>query len=255
LGERRQFTVLSQGGTDATGQLLDDLGLRGAAYTGYRDTGVDRRTQACVEHGRFQEDLTVGDGNHVGRNERGNVTRLGFDDRQSGQRASLAGYGTVGELLDVFLGNAGSALQQTAVEIEHVARVGFASRRTTQQQGNLAISHSLLGQIVIHDQRVFTAVAEVLTHGAASVGRQVLQGGGFGSGGRNNDGVGQCTVLFELAHHVGNGRLLLTDRYVHALNAAVFLVDDGVDGQSGLTDLTVTDDQLTLATANRNHGV
>src|SRR5690606_10340170 len=45
------------------------------------------------------------------------------------------------------------------------------------------------------------------------------------------------------------------DGHIDALNAAVFLVDDGVDGQSGLTDLTVTDDQLALATANRNHGV
>ena len=35
-------------------------------------------------------------------------------------------------------------LQQTAVEIEHVTRVGFTARRTAQQQGNLTISHGLL---------------------------------------------------------------------------------------------------------------
>src|SRR5690606_27234378 len=50
-------------------------------------------------------------------------------------------------------------------------------------------------------------------------------------------------------------RLLLTDGNVDTLNAFAFLVDDGVDGQSGFTGLTVTDDQLTLATANRYHGV
>ena len=33
------------------------------------------------------------------------------------------------------------------------------------------------------------------------------------------------------------------------------LVDDGVDRHSGLACLTVADDQLTLASANRNHGV
>ncbi len=255
LRERSQFTVLSQSGTDTTRQLLDDLGLSSTTNTGYRDTGVDGRTDTCVEHGRFQEDLTVGDGNHVGRNERGNVARLGFDDRQSGQRAGLASYGTVGELLDILFGNARRTLQQTAVEIEHVARIGFTSRRTTQQQGDLAVCHGLLGQIVIHDQRVFTAVAEVLAHGATSVRRQVLQGSGFGGGRSNNDGVVQRAVLFQLANHVGDGRLLLTNGNVNAADAAVLLVDDGVDGQGGLADLTVADDQLTLATAYRDHGV
>src|SRR3989344_4241789 len=59
----------------------------------------------------------------------------------------------------------------------------------------------------------------------------------------------------ELANHVGDGRLFLTDGYVDAENAAVLLVDDRVDRQSGFTDLTVTDDQLTLATADRDHGI
>ncbi|MNQ69119.1 hypothetical protein D3C85_836990 [compost metagenome] len=113
----------------------------------------------------------------------------------------------------------------------------------------------MLGQIVIDDQRVFAAVAEVLAHGATGVGGDELQRSGFGSGSGNDDGVSQGAVFFQLAHHVGDGRLLLTDCHVDALNAAVLLVDDGVDGQSGFTDLTVTDDQLALATANRDHGV
>src|SRR5690606_29210784 len=84
---------------------------------------------------------------------------------------------------------------------------------------------------------------------------QELQGSGFRSRGGNHDGVGQGAGFFQLAHHVGDGRLLLTDSHVDAADAAVFLVDDGVDCQGSLTDLTVTDDQLALATADRNHGV
>ena len=141
------------------------------------------------------------------------------------------------------------------MEIEHVAWVSFTAWRTAQQQGNLAVSHCLLGQIVINDQRVFTAVAEVFAHGATGVRCNELQRSGFGSGSRDHDGVSQRAVFFQLAHHVGDGRLFLTNSYVDALNAAVLLVDDGVDGQSGFTDLTVTDDQLTLATANRDHGI
>src|SRR5690606_19985977 len=128
-----------------------------------------------------------------------------------------------------------------AVEIEHVARVSFAARRTAQQQGDLAIGHSLLGQVVIDDQGVFTAITEVFAHGATRVGCEELQSSGFGSRSSDHDGVGQRAVFFQLAYHVGNGRLLLTNGNVDTLNAAVLLVDDGVDGQSGLTDLTVTD--------------
>ena len=141
------------------------------------------------------------------------------------------------------------------MEIEHVARVGFTAWRTAQQQGDLTVGNGLLGQIVIHDQGIFTAVTEVFTHGAAGVRRQVLQGSGFGSRGCYHDGVGQGASFFQLAYHVGDGRLLLTNGDVDAADAAVFLVDDGVDGQSSLTDLTVTDDQLALATAYRDHGI
>jgi hypothetical protein len=63
------------------------------------------------------------------------------------------------------------------VQIEHVAGIGFAARRTAQQQRDLAIGDGLLGQIVINDQGVFAVVHEVLAHGAAGVGRQVLHRG------------------------------------------------------------------------------
>src|SRR5690606_2239312 len=255
LGKGGKLTVLGQCGTDTTGQLLDDLGLRRTTYPGYRHTGVDRRTDTGVEQVGLQEDLTVGDGDHVGRNEGGYVTGLGLDDRQRGQGTGLALHFPVGELLDVLLGNAGSALQQTAVQIEDVTGVGFAARRTTQQQGDLTVGNGLLGQVVEHDQRVFATVAEVFAHGATGVGCQELQGSRFGSGGGNDDGVGQSAMLFQLAHHVGDGGLLLAHRNVDTLDATVFLVDDRVDRHGGLADLAVADDQLTLATADRDHRV
>src|SRR5690606_24589782 len=113
LSEGRQFTVLSQSQTDTTAQFLDDLGLRSATHTGYRDTRVHRRTDTGVEQVGFQEDLTVGNGNYVGRNERRYVTTLGFNDRQSGQRTGLAFHFTVGHLFYVVSVYAASALQQT----------------------------------------------------------------------------------------------------------------------------------------------
>src|SRR5690606_34250529 len=119
-------------------------------------------------------------------------------------------------------------LQQTGVEIEHVAWVRFTAWWTAQQQGNLAVSHCLLGQIVINDQRVFTAVAEVFAHGATGVRSQELQRWRFGSTGSHDDRVSQSAVLFQFANYVGDGRLLLTNCYVDAEDSAVFLVDDRV---------------------------
>ncbi len=113
----------------------------------------------------------------------------------------------------------------------------------------------MLGEIVINDQGVFAAVTEVLAHGAAGERGQELHGSRIGSGGRHDHGVFHGAVLFQLAHHVGDGGLLLTDGHVDTLNAGVFLVNDGVHRHGGLTDLAVADDQLTLATADRGHGV
>ncbi len=78
LRERSQFTILCQRGTDTTGQFLDDLGPSSTTNTGYGDTRVNRRTNTRVKQVGFQEDLTISNGNYVGRNERRNVTRPGF---------------------------------------------------------------------------------------------------------------------------------------------------------------------------------
>src|SRR6185312_13801337 len=69
--------------------------------------------------------------------------------------------------------------------------------------------------------------------------------------------------VFESALDARDGRALLADRDVDAANLLVriaglpvgLLVDDRVDGDGRLTGLTVTDDQLALASADRDHGI
>ena len=242
-------------GPDTARQLLDDLGLRSTTDSRHRDTGVDRGTDTGVEEVGLEEDLTVGNRDDVGRHEGRHVAGLGLDDRQGGQRPGLAFHSPVGELLDVLLVDAGSALKQTRVEIENVAGIGFAARRAAQQQRNLTVGNRLFGQIVIDDQRVFTAIAEVFAHRAARVGSDVLHGRRFGRGGSHDDGVGHCAGFFELANDVGHGGGFLADRDIDAEDALALLIDDGVDCDRGLAGLAVADDQLTLAAADRDHGV
>ena len=141
------------------------------------------------------------------------------------------------------------------MQIEDVTGIGFTTRRTTQQQRDLAVGPGLLGQIVVDDQRVFAAVTEVFAHGTAGVSGDVLHGGRFRSRGGHDDGVGEGAVLFQLAHHVGNRALLLADGDIDAFDAAALLIDDRVDGQCGFAGLAIADDQLTLTATDRDHGV
>ena len=141
------------------------------------------------------------------------------------------------------------------MQVEDVSREGFAARRATKQQGDLAVRNGLLGEVVVDDQGVLAAVAEPLTHGAAGIRCDELHGRRRGGRGRHDDGVIHRIVLFELAHNVCDRRHLLADGHVDAGEVLAFLVDDRVDGDRGLADLLVADDQFALATTNRDHRV
>ena len=157
----------------------------------------------------------------------------------------------------------GRALQQARVQIEHVARIGFAARRAAQQQAHLAIGDGLLGQVVVDDQRVHAVVAEPLAHRAAGEGRQELQRRRLGGGGGDNDGVIERAALLERVDDLRHGRALLTDGDVDAVELGrlvaggvnLLLVQDGVDRHGGLAGLAVADDQLALAATDRGQAV
>ena len=141
------------------------------------------------------------------------------------------------------------------MQIEHVAGVSFTTGRTAQQQGDLTIRPGLLGQVIVNDQRVFAAIAEVFAHGATGVRCQELHRGGVGGGSGNDDGVAHRAVFFQFAYYVGNGRSLLADRNVDTGHVLTFLIDDGVNRNSCLAGLTVANDQFALTAADRHHGV
>ncbi len=147
------------------------------------------------------------------------------------------------------------ALQQARVQIEDVARVRLAARRTPQQQGDFAVRLRVLRQVVVDAQRMAAAVAEKLAHRACGIRSDVQQRRGIGGAGRDDDAVAERVGLFEDAHHLRDRRLLLADRVVDADDVLVALIDDGVDGHRGLAGLPVADDQLALAAADRHHRV
>ncbi len=149
------------------------------------------------------------------------------------------------------------------MQVEHVAGIGFAARRTTQQQRHLAIGDGLLGQIVIDDDGVHAIVAEEFAHGDAGVGRKILERRGFRCGRGDDDRIVHRAIFFELLDDLRDGRALLADGDIDAVELLALivarvdalLVDEGVDRDGGLAGLTVADDQLALATADGDEGV
>lgn len=172
LGESSDLTVLGKLKLHGAGDLLHSTGLGGRADTGHGQTDVDGGADTLVEQFSFQENLTVSDGNDVGRNvsrhvsslkERVNIVNnssnednssyLGLNNWESSQRATTV----------VFV-HLGSTFKQTRVEVEDVTRVGLTTRGTAKQKRHLTVGDGLLGQIVVDDQGVLAVVAEVFTY-------------------------------------------------------------------------------------------
>ena len=123
LGEGGQLPELGKVEAKGSGDLLHRLDLGVATDPGHRDTGVDGRTDALIEEVGLQEALAVGDRDDIGRDVGRNVVGLRFDHREAGQGAAAE---LIGEL--------GAPLEKAAVQVEDVARICLAARRTPQKQ-------------------------------------------------------------------------------------------------------------------------
>ena len=255
LSKRLEFAVRREVQTERTGHFLHRLDLGRTTHTGHGDTHVHCGSNTSREEFGLQVDLTVGDRNHVGGDVGRHVTFLGFDDGQRGQRTGT-----------VLVRKLGRPFEQPAVQIEHVTGIGFTTWRTTEQQGELAIRHGLLGQVVINHQRVLGQLAffalphEVFGHGTTGIWRDVLHGSRGRRRSRDHDGVVHRTGLLEVFHHRGHGGFFLTHRHVDADHGVIgapvlLLVDDGVKADRSLSGLPVTNDEFPLAPADWNHGV
>ena len=253
LGERGQAPVLGEIQLQRRRDLLHRLRLRRGAHPGHRDADVQRGPLAGVEQVGLEEDLAVGDRDHVRRDVGRHVAGLRLDDRQRGQRAAA-----------VLLVEPGGALQEPGVEVEDVAGVRLAAGRAAQQQGHLAIRPGVLGEVVVDAQGVLdealaldldAVLHDLFAHRHAGIGGEVLERGRFLGTGDDDDRVLHRAVRLEHGDGLGDRRELLADRDVDADEALALLVDDRVDRDGRLARLAVADDQLALAAADRDQRV
>ena len=163
-GEGLEVAELGQVELQRAGHRAHGPDLGRATHAGHRDAHVDGRAHTGLEEVVLEVDLAVGDRDDVGGDVGRHVAGLGLDDRQRRERAGAA--------LVVQLGG---PLEQPAVEVEDVARVGLAAGRAAQQQRDLAVGLGLLRQVVVDDEGVLAVLHPVLAHGAAAVGGEVLE--------------------------------------------------------------------------------
>ena len=81
----------------------------------------------------LQEDLSVCNGNNVGRDIRGNVSCLCLNNRKSSQGTAA-----------VCLVQSCCTLQKSGMEIENISRICLTSRWTTDQQGKCTVGNCML---------------------------------------------------------------------------------------------------------------
>jgi len=111
----------------------------------------------------------------------------------------------------MFFVHARRPFEEAAVEIEDIARVGFAAGRAFQDKRDLAVGDRMFGKIVVNNQRIATAVHEPFADGAARKGGEVLVGGGVGGGSHHDHRVGHRAMFFEHADDARNIGLFLAD--------------------------------------------
>ncbi len=247
LGEGGDLSVLGQLELEGTGELLHGLDLGGGTDTGHGETDVDGRADTLMEELSLKEDLAVSDGDHIGGDVGRHITGLGLDDGEGGKGASA-----------VVLVHLGCALKKTGMEVEDITGVSLTTGGSSEEEGHLTVGDGLLGKIVVDDEGVLGVVTEELTNGASGVGSQELEGSGVGGGGSDDNGVLHAVSLLEQTADVGDGGSLLTNGDVDAVEGLglvtslkdSLLVEDGVNGDGSLAGLSVTNDKLTLASAN-----
>mmetsp|Transcript_20650 Transcript_20650/g.30471 ORF Transcript_20650/g.30471 Transcript_20650/m.30471 type:complete len:245 (+) Transcript_20650:868-1602(+) len=104
---------------------------------------------------------------------------------------------------------------------------------------------------------MLSVVTEVLSHSSSGVRSKELKRSRVGSGSSNNDTVVHGTLLIKLSYKLSNSGSLLSNTNVNTSKGLLLglLVNNGINGDSSLSSLTISNDQLTLSTSNRNQSI
>ena len=243
-GKGFEFLKLCVAELEVAGHRAVGRALRLAADTRNGFADIDRGQHAQFEQRRREVDLSIRDGNQVGRNIGGNVLCFGLDDGQRGERTAAA-----------FLAQVRRTFEQPRVDIKDVAGKRFATGRTAQQERQFAVGARVMGEVVVDDQHISARFHERLRDAGRGVRRDVGETRRVVALGHDDDGVIHRSLFPQGCHGLGDGGRALTDGAINAHDILVALVEDGVDRNGGLARLAVAENQLALAAPNGNQRI
>src|SRR5213075_1826302 len=110
-------------------------------------------------------------------------------------------------------------------------------------------------QVIKNDEGVAARLHEFLAHRAPRIRREVLKRRRVGGCCGNHGRILHRTELLQNGDDLRHLRRLLADSYVDAEQVQALLVNDSVEGDGGLADLSVADNKLALASPDRYHRV
>src|ERR1700741_2451710 len=115
----------------------------------------------------------------------------------------------------------------------------------------------MFSQVIINNQGVLFVITEVFTHSRTRIRRKVQHSSRVRWTSSYDDSLFHDTFALEPLLQRSNFRSFLTNSDVNVNNSSFLLglVNHRVNGNGSFTGLTVTNDQLTLTTADWYHGV
>ena len=124
------------------------------------------------------------------------------------------------------------------MQVKHIARVGFAARRTFEHERDLAIRHRVFGKIIKDNERVHAVIHKPLAHGGAGKRSQILVGSRVRRRRGNDGGVRHGAFLFQHGEGTGNVGIFLPDSDVNTIKRSIILQLPLFPGfiQAGLAD-------------------
>ena len=111
------------------------------------------------------------------------------------------------------------------------------------------------GKIVIDHQCITALFHPVFGDGTAGERGEMLQAGQAAGFGDDNRGVFERPGFSQRVDGVDDGGALLANQHIDAKDVLVFLVDNGIQRNRAASQTFITDQQLALAFADRDHRV
>ena len=141
------------------------------------------------------------------------------------------------------------------MQVENVTWVCFTPWWSAEKQGKCTISSGMLGQVIINNEDILALLHPLFTNCTTRIWCDVLQWCKFGCCCCNNNCIIHGSEGFQCVYNRRYCRLFLTNCNIDTKDILSFLIDNRIKSNGCLTSLSVTDNQLTLTTANRDHGV